>query len=302
MNRANNIQYSSDFGFKSPRFRVDENGNIFANSLVLESEATDVIDFVLSDGVLGNIVIDGFEGTNPAIEIEKARTYTFQLNLNVTELFFVKENQTDVYVENLIHNSGDVGADAQGKQTGIYRLRINSIYDEDIIYYTDRDRTFFGTINILDPKGVFDTVEVNSTLDTISLSTGALTISGGVALAKNLRVGNTIFAENITLAQVLSSPNVETEEIRSDELTINSQNGIRILASDSTVLGNIGDTGSSIPLVDTQIDNTVIGAITPSTAFFADASVNSPPATNESIANKQYVDNTVTALSIALGS
>ena len=68
-----------------------------------------------------------------------------------------------------------------------------------------------------------------------------------------------------------------------------------------TLLGTVNPQGSSVPIVNTIIDNTTIGAGVPSTGSFTSGTIAEEPTTANGISNKKYVDNTSTALAIALG-
>ena len=70
---------------------------------------------------------------------------------------------------------------------------------------------------------------------------------------------------------------------------------------DGASIGKIDEDGIDIPVVDTTINNTVIGNIAPSSAVFTIASVNDQPLLPEHITRKDYVDNRISAFSIAFG-
>ena len=75
-----------------------------------------------------------------------------------------------------------------------------------------------------------------------------------------------------------------------------------LYADDSTLL--VDSTSGNIvgPINTTTINNTTIGATTPSTAAFTSATIANTPTTDTSVANKKYVDETIPALAIALGT
>jgi len=105
-----------------------------------------------------------------------------------------------------------------------------------------------------------------------------------------LYVGGSLNVDGLGISSLSSSTNLELEAV----------NNI-IIKIDGTSLGVMSTTGSTVPVIDTTINNTVIGAITPSTAAFTSGSVTSLPTTDSSLTNKQYVDSTSLALSIAFG-
>lgn len=69
----------------------------------------------------------------------------------------------------------------------------------------------------------------------------------------------------------------------------------------NTSVGEITSNGSNIPLIDTTIDNTAIGSTTPNTATFTTASINNLPTLPSHATRKDYVDNQISAFSIAFG-
>lgn len=303
MKKAVVQQYSSEYGFKSPGFSVDENGNITATSIALTDEiASGVVDYSLTNEN-DAIFINGLVGSYPALDVFKARTLTLDLDLDNLQLYFYKEDRTTLYGEdNLIHSSGDSGVAAQGKSTGIIEITVSPTYDEGIIYYTDQTASIYGVITINDPIGTFGSLSVTSVLNSTSKTTGALTVSGGVGIAKTLNVGEQL---NVP---VIDAKTISAFEINSNEgLILNVDPQITVLATDSSQLGTISDSGLTIPVTNTTvtasvIENTTIGLTDPAAAEFTQAKVEKVPTDGTDISNKSYVDVTATALSIALGS
>lgn len=298
MKKVSSTEFRSDYGFSSPNFRVDSTGNITATSLSLsaEDDDTSTADFVFTDDDNGIIFISPFLEINPTLSFAKSRTYRLQLDLDITELFFLKDDQEELITDNITHSSGDVGVAAQGKQSGVISFSIPVNYAEDIIYYTNRERTFYGEINIVDPEGIFSSLEITDPTNSTSSITGALTVVGGVGIDKNLHVGESIFTKNINLDGV-GIPVVSSET--NLELAANYRIVVKI---EDSLLGVIGAEGSTIPINNTTINGTVIGQTTPSTATFTSANVTETPTEINNVTNKTYVDQTVTALAIALGS
>lgn len=283
MKKVTQTQFQSDVGFRSENFSVDKDGNLTANSVSVITEvdeSSDVVDFTFTDDENGAVFVDPLTGNPPTITLEKTRTYRIDIDFDISSLFFLRENQEDFYTENLKHSSGDSGALAQGKQNGILTITIPADYDQSIIYYTDQEKTYFGEINIINPEGIFSNVTVSN----------------------NIIVGNII-----TAGEEIKTPILATTDIKSnDSLNIDVTGDINILTSDSSVLGKINDTGSTIPVVNTtilnsDINSTVIGNETPALATFTLAKVQQQPTIDIDATNKEYVDTTVTALSIALG-
>lgn len=298
MKRVSSTEFTSDYGFSSPNFRVDSSGNITATSLNLStvSDSNSTADFIFTDDENGTIFISPFENVNPTISFAKTRTYRLELELDTTELFFLKADQEDLITENITHSSGDTGASAQGKQTGIITFFIPVNYDENIIYYSDRDRNFFGEIEIVEQEGIFSTLQVVDNTNSTSKDTGSLTVAGGIGVEKTITSGENIVTPILTTTDIQST----------NGLNIQVDGDILFLDNDSSVLGKINNNGSTIPLVNTtiqnsNIDNSAIGENNPSTAVFTVAQTQNEPTDNLDLTNKKYVDSTVTALAIALG-
>jgi phosphoglycerol transferase MdoB-like AlkP superfamily enzyme len=83
-------------------------------------------------------------------------------------------------------------------------------------------------------------------------------------------------------------------------IVLRAGNKIDYIIND-VILGTINSDGSNLAVINTTVDNTPIGSTTASTAAFTTGTVASQPTTANGISNKKYVDNTSTALAIALG-
>lgn len=285
--------FESRYGFKGPGFSVDELGNIIANSIITSvSGNTDIVDYIVTENSSTDpsaFIINGSEDESPSITIARSSSYTFFLDLPNTGFSLYEEDQITTYNIGLSHTDGTTGADAQGKTDGtlVFSVPPNA---PDVLYYGDADRTFFGSINIIDPVGVFSTVGINETTASTSSTSGALTVAGGVGIAGDLYVAGSLNIDGIGITNISSPTNLELEAI--------NQLIVRI---DGNKIGVIGSNGSSIPVVDTTINNTSIGSTTPSTAAFTSATIAELPIADSSATNKQYVDSTVLSLSIAFG-
>jgi len=136
----------------------------------------------------------------------------------------------------------------------------------------------------------FSRADINAITASTSSTTGALVVAGGVGIVGDLYVGGTLNIDGIGITKISSSTNLELE----------AANQI-VVKIDGDTLGIVKSTGSTVPVVDTTINNTTIGATAPSTAAFTSATVANLPTTDFSVANRQYVDSTALALSIAFG-
>ena len=297
MQKISGTSFRSDYGFSSPNFAVDSDGNLTATSITTVADTdSSAFNFTITDDANGEFFVEPLEGVLPSFEINKTQSVLIGIELDLKALFFLREDKQTFFTSGLQHSTGLSGADAQGQSNGNYRINIPANYDQDIIYYTDRERNFFGEISVSDPTGIFSQLDVTSTLDSASPETGALRVVGGVGIAKSLSVGS-----------ILSTPILETNNIVSDtDISFSAAGTISILANDSSLLGEINDQGSTIPVLDTTIinsaiNNSSIGIDTPAEAEFTNARVNFPPAANNDITNKAYVDTRDIAFSIAFG-
>lgn len=285
MRNANTIPFRSEYGFSSPSFTVDTDGNIVANSITLTTAAdgsTSVVDFEVTWSGSG-FLIDGYVGVNPSIELARNRTYRFSLD-TASIGFYIETIDGSDYNTGLIHSDGDRGEDAQGKVTGILQFTVPT-NAPDILKYSDGSAVI-GLINVIDPIGTFSTVSVNSLTNSTNPITGALKVAGGVGIEKSLYVGELI----------------NTHDIESDSsLNIVAANEIKLVISDSSVIGTVDTSGLSIPITNSTINNTVIGNTTPAAGTFTTAQVNNSPTNSTDVTNKNYVDTQVTALAIAFG-
>jgi len=288
-----NSPFESRYGFKGPGFLVDNFGNITANSIITSiATGSAIVDFTITensdtDPTAYNIQEVGND--TPSITLARSSAYTFFLNTPNLNFNIYEDDQVTLYSDGLSHTDGSAGSLAQGKSSGTLNFSI-APNTPNLLYYGDSNRTIFGIINIVDPIGVFSTVDVNATTSATSSTTGAFTVAGGVGIAGDLYVGGTLNIDGIGITKISSSTNLELEAVNQIVIKI-----------DGSTLGIVKSTGSTVPVVDTTINNTAIGTTTPSTASFTSATVANLPTTDSSIANRQYVDSTALALSIAFG-
>lgn len=85
-----------------------------------------------------------------------------------------------------------------------------------------------------------------------------------------------------------------------DTPVIRDDSAISVYISSSNI-GQITGAGIDIPVIDTTIDNTVIGSTTPSTGAFTSVTIDNQPSSPASATRKDYVDTQISAFSIAFG-
>ncbi len=292
-----NAPFRSEYGFESPGFLVDSSGNVIVRTLSQTAGGTDVetpADYnVTESGGGGGFLFSGVIGSTPDVQLYRDRTYIFDLNLP-TQTFYLYRTDGTTYFSGLVHSDGSSSEDALAKNSGRLRWTI-PLNAPDTLYYGNSTRSIQGSFIIGDPIGTFSTISVTEDTDSSDAASGALIVSGGAGIAKNLFVGGTLTAASFQLngtgiAEISSGTN----------LAINADNRIILRVSD-VLIGSIDSDGLSISLNNSSINNTVIGDIAPSTATFISASITETPVNGNNAANKNYVDNTVTTLAVAFG-
>tara|TARA_B110000503_G_C7145768_1_gene412882 strand:- start:164 stop:1033 length:870 start_codon:yes stop_codon:yes gene_type:complete len=284
-----NAPFESRYGFKGPGFTVDDQGNITATSIITSiSDGNSLANFTVTD-TGEQFIFTGIVGNNPTITLARSSVYRFALTVPNLKFKIYQSDQETLYSTGLTHSDTSIGVDAQGKEDGTLTFSVSAAAPS-LLYYGNNTGSIFGTINIVDPAGSFSTVDVNSITASTSSTTGAMTIAGGVGIEGDLFIGGSLNIDGIGLSAISSPTNLELE----------AANNI-IIKIDGNTLGIVTSTGTSVPVVNTSINNTVIGSITPATAAFTSATVNSLPTIDQSVANKQYVDSTSLSLAIAFG-
>jgi hypothetical protein len=286
-----NSPLKSDFGFSSPNFSVDVLGNVIVRSITqTEDNVVDTdIDFAVSDAGSNAFFIPPATIPNPPINLFRSSSYTFELNLSTQIFNIYLEDKSTLYSLGLKHSDGSIGNQALSKQTGKLTFLVSTTAP-DILYYGNQSSGAFGLISIGDAIGRFSTVNITDDAVSSSPTTGALIVAGGLGVSGDVNTSGTLSATELVSSSLQSL----------STLTLTSESNI-IITIDNVETGTIGVLGSTLPIVDTAINNTVIGNVTPSTATFISASITELPTTNNNITNKVYVDSTATALAIAFG-
>ena len=292
-----NTPFESEYGFKGPGFSVDAEGNIVATSIITSSADNDAeveagfVNFTVTDVDNDFIIAELGDSGNPTITIARGEVYTFGLDVPDLAFQILVGNALDSlqYSTGITHSDGSSGAAAQLKTTGTLRWAVPTSAP-NTLYYADTLKNNFGTINVVDPIGQFSTIDVNSTANATSATTGALTVAGGASVEKDFFIGGELATAGIGIPKLSSSTNLELSAV----------NKI-ILKIDDIKIGDVSSEGLSVTINNSTIKNTPIVSTTPSTAAFSTASVSNLPLTDTQVSNKQYVDSTALALSIAFG-
>lgn len=284
-----NSPFESQYGFKAPGFSVDELGNIIATSITTSTEDNaGIVDFTVTEAA-EQFEFANIEGNTPSITLARSSSYRFSLDVPILRFKIYQSDQETLYSNGLTHSDGTTGVNAQGKTSGILAFSVSATAPS-VLYYGDDNGNVFGTISIIDPQGSFSTVDINSTTASTSPLTGALTVAGGVGIEGDLFIGQTLNVSDINATSINSLTDIDFD----------AANTIIVKIAGNT-LGTINTIGSTVPVVNTNINNTVIGATTPTTAAFTSATVLALPTVDSSVTNRQYVDSTALSLAIAFG-
>jgi hypothetical protein len=299
MKKSTPSPFESGYGFKSPGFTVDSNGNLTATSFNITTDTT-VVDFIVTDDQANFFIENVSSDSNPPITLSRGKTYTFRLDLTAFDFILKKADGTTNQNAGLTHSDGSGGSDAQSKTSGALSFAV-PLDAEDTLFYTNTSGTAIGTISVVDSQGLFSTVDITGNVASTSSTTGSLTVEGGVGITDDLYVGGELNIAGVGIPRLSSNTNLE----------LNATNEI-LLQIENSIIGNISTSGLSIPInssaiTQSTIDNTIIGGTSPaaasfSTATFESASVTNDPVNNNDVTKKTYVDTTSIAFAIALGS
>ena len=304
-------QFESEFGFKSPGFSVDKLGNITATSINAAGaggtggSAAGDYTVTATNGnfrLASNTVIVG-SGDNPTIAMTRGQEYTFTLNLGGAPITFNILDATGIarYNTGVQHQAEDGtilnGVAAQGQSTGklVFTVPADA---PDTLYYGNSTGSVKGTINISNAvavDGSFADLTASGTTSLQAVSATSFTLNGSGTVTGDMTVegkliGDSLSVNGLGVAEFNAGTNI----------VLRAGNKLDFIIDD-VILGTVNSSGSNLAVIDTTIDNTPIGATTASTAAFTTGTVANQPTTANGISNKKYVDNTSTALAIALG-
>lgn len=304
---VNQRQFESEFGFKSPGFSVDALGNITATSINAAGAGgggTQTGDYSVTT-VGGNyrltsntVIVDA--GDNPSITLRRGTSYSFTLDLSAGS-WNIFDASNVLFNTGIQHQADDDtitnGSAAQAKTSGTFTFEV-PVSAPDTLYYGDADYDPKGTITVEDPVAVNITaseLSVTGESTLTSFTATSMTLNGNGTVTGTLDVDGTLTANSLNIdglgvAEINAGTNISLSAGNTIDFNI-----------DGVTKGTIGLDGSTLRVIDTTIDGTIIGSTEPSTATFTEASVLTQPTTKNDISNKVYTDNTATALAVALG-
>ncbi len=281
-----NTPLRTDYGFKSPNFTVDADGNISASSLTLSigGEAGIAADYDFIESA-GNFRFSGQASNQPGITVYRNSTTTFDLGFTtLTFNIFSGLSPTVLYNTGIRHSDSTVAASAQNKSTGRLTWTV-PLSAPNTLYYGNAAGDVFGTIQVLDQTRSFSEVSITSGTQSSTPTTGALKVTGGLGVGLNANFGGTM-----SVASMITATGGVTGDLNGSVYSDNST-----LLVDSVNGRLVG------PINNSTIDNTSIGATVPATAAFTTASISGAVAGLTAVPNKKYVDETATAFAIAFG-
>jgi len=270
---------------------------------------------------------------NPPLSLVRGTTYSFNLNnfafltwnifqVDLTGNSAIQINGIPVvtYNDGVTYKTSDTseevlsGEQAQGKTTGVFFFEVPALAP-DTLYYATGDGTVYGTITTADPTitgiGSFSSLNVigdvtftGQDADLVLAPQGAygtVTINpAGQGTLSNMYVNALTLNATDTVNLSPIDDNVTISPSGTGQLTLNS--GVQGTINNMSIGQTTARDGSFLALnAENGLNNTVIGNVTPKDATFNQATGRNAPVTSQHLTNKKYVDNTATALAVALG-
>ena len=335
--------FESEYGFKSPGFTVDENGNVTVRSLSYIETEEEIVEgrLYFNEEGIGQQAVFTQDGvfntgsetlaTNPNLDFIRGESYTINLNsfTFLTWNIFIEDplGSSTIIIDNtpvILYNEGISykesdesttvleGEQAQGKSSGLFTIDVPPLAP-DRLWYGTGDGSVFGRITTADPTitgiGSFSLLNVigDATMrgedaEIVLAPTGqygTVTINpGGAGTLSNMYVNAITLDVTDTTTIAPDNRNVVITPTGTGVLTVSSGT---LGSIDNVEIGqNIPADGSFLALnAENGLNNTVIGNVIPQEATFTQATGKNAPVTSQHLTNKQYVDNTATALAIA---
>ena len=337
--------FESEYGFKSPGFIVDEEGNVTLKSLTYLVEEEEVIAdrFYMNQVGTGQSAYFAQQGVfspgteiqapNPTIALVRGTSNSFalenftflswnifQIDPTGTSTTVIDDTPVIFYNDGVSYKESDTadtvleGVAAQGKTSGVFFFDVPALAP-DTLYYATGDGSVYGTITTADPTitgiGSFSSLNVIGDA-TFTGQDAEITIApqGAYGTVTINPVGEgTISNMYINALSLTATQTVNLSPVNKNVTISPSGTGVLTLNSgpEGTINNlSIGQTtpkdGSFLNLnAENGLNNTVIGNVTPRDATFKQVTGQNAPVTSQHLTNKQYVDNTATALAIALG-
>lgn len=134
-------------------------------------------------------------------------------------------------------------------------------------------------------------------------------INGKVSiLSRNDDVGT---IDNVDIGSITPGTGTFTEitavslgvpKFESNTNLVLSAGNMIVLQLEGSIRGRISASGIDMPVIDTTINNTIIGGTTPAAGTFTEVNITNDPTTPTEATTKGYVDRRIAAFSIAFGA
>jgi hypothetical protein len=153
-------------------------------------------------------------------------------------------------------------------------------------------------------------VDVEGDFRVLEASTPYLAVINGKVsiLSRNDDVGT---IDNVDIGSITPGTGTFTEitavslgvpKFESSTNLVLSAGNMIVLQLEGSIRGRISASGIDIPVVDTTINNTIIGGTTPAAGTFTEVNITNDPITPTEATTKGYVDRRIAAFSIAFGA
>lgn len=311
-------QFEAEFGFKSPFFSVDDQGNVTLRSITYIVPPDEEVDLTPDYRVTeqnSDFFISELSSSGVTIDVIRGSEYVFELSLST--LSFNLYDGAFIYNDGIQHtiNGTDFaeGLNAQNKSSGFIilsipadapdTLTIRNISDTASFFLNVQDPVFTGNGNFNNITATGDVNLIGTNNDIVISPTGSstLTISPPSGSMSNMNI----------IANTLSAIDTVTLSPTNRDVTISPTNNGRVNIDSGTTGSlnniNIGEftpgTGNftSVQASAGNLNNVIIGDEIPTSANFTSIGLSQSPVNKNDVANKQYVDNAVVALAIAFG-
>lgn len=157
-----------------------------------------------------------------------------------------------------------------------------------------------GGLNV-DVEGDFRVLEASTPyLAVINGKVSILSRNDDVGTIDNVDIG-TITPGTGTFTEI-TAVSLGVPKFESNTNLVLSAGNMIVLQVEGSIRGRISSSGIDLPVIDTTINNTIIGGATPAAGTFTEVNITNDPLTPTEATTKGYVDRRIAAFSIAFGA
>ena len=308
----------AEFGFKSPFFSVDEQGNVTLRSITYIVPPEETVNLTPNYNITevnGNFYVTQLSQSNPTIELTRGNTYVFQLNLSTISFNFFVDG---IFYTNGVSYTTD-GVDflydtaTQNKTSGYIIFEVPATAPDTIIVGNLTQSITFnlsiaspvytgnGNFNNLTTTGNVNLIGIGSDITIAPTGNGTLTISPPSGNLSNMNIAAKTLSASDTVTLTPISRNITIAPLLSGRLVIDSGTKGSINNMDIGTSVPASGTFTSISATSGTLNNVVIGNNVPTSGSFTSLSIQESPVNPTDVANKQYVDNSALTFAIAFG-